>query len=94
MLLENRSSSPHSKILLFSTILDGFRFKEMCYSKDLNLNIFKLNADYLTFFVLPLQYHQFLISILSRPNFLQCATTKGRVYGNLVFGFTLFGNSF
>jgi hypothetical protein len=94
MLLENRSSSPHSLILLFLAILDGFRFKGMYYSIDSNLNIFKLNADHHPFSVLPLLYHQFSISILSIPNFLQYVTIEDKVYDNLAFGFTLFGNSF
>ena len=88
LLLINRS-----KVLLFSVNLDGFHFKEMCCSSYLNPNIFAIDFEYLIFFVPLLLYHRFSIFIPNKLNFLQCVRVKDMVYDNLVFDFTLFGNS-
>jgi len=88
LLLINRS-----KVLLFSVNLDGFHFKEMCCSSYLNPNIFAIDFEYLIFFVPLLLYHHFSISVPSKLNFLQYVRVRDTVYDNLVFDFTLFGNS-
>lgn len=94
MLLKNQSFSHQSMILLFSIFLNGFHFKDICYSINLNPNIFIPNYYYFPFSVPLLQYHQFLIFILGKLNFLRYAITKDMVYDNLTFSFTLFENSF